>query len=92
MTADLLRRAAAKIRETAQAADAQMRALDWTWGPDIDGALGGEAGTHAALWSPDVAELVATLIESEANEADALKGYAPEDVVALARLILGEQP
>lgn len=108
MTADLLRRAATKIRDTAQAAntiDARTPYGDRIfapvaperWGDMVDGYLGGPVGAHAALWSPDVAELVANVLVSAAEMLERaghplfparLKDDAPEAV--LARRILGE--
>ena len=114
MTADLLRRAAAKIRETAgkatpgpwvvdHDADAQItfpgrRSHKENVLPEvvsyqgIDGGINSASNVeHIALWSPDVAELVARLLEYTdrftprlCEERDAAN--------ALARRILGEQP
>lgn len=91
--ADLLRRAADKIRETANAADdgpwypADGNALHWH-GPDPDlfidsaatliayGPIKETNAEHIALWSPDVAELVARML-SRAEELyrSEVRGY-----------------
>ena len=121
MSADLLRRAAAKIRETAENVptgpwwhdsvtgevrqeqccpedeDGQVVAIG-NWGPS-DPAL-----AHIALWSPDVAELVAAWLEDDAQNVEAHntmravmagKTNSPPFLVQrkaldLARRILGE--
>jgi hypothetical protein len=109
MTADLLRRAAAKIRETAKAADAgpwypaDGNALHWH-GPDPDlfidsaatliayGPIKETNAEHIALWSPDVAERAADLLDVFADLAER-EGYPSEPespALRLARRILGE--
>lgn len=117
MTADLLRRAAAKIRETATAADTDEARTPYgdrnlapvaqtLWGDMVDGYLGGPVGAHAALWSPDIAELAASAFEGTADLYELLGGGAglgnPAGLVlqaqnrvlfqmlTLARRILGE--
>ena len=113
MTADLLRRAAAKIRETARAADREAPA-PWRADPphspatrpadtydvlDYDSFdVGNEVSItspearHIALWSPDVAELVADWLFDEAVsvERDDQFGAPHPFAVRLARRILGE--
>lgn len=110
MSADLLRRAAAKIRETAQAANTDEARTPYgdrslapvapeQWGDMVDGYLGGPIGAHAALWSPDVAVLVADLLDSRAGaiERDGFRALSlvPDDddntANYLARLILKEE-
>lgn len=101
MTADLLRRAAAKIRETAVATACEggwyqgkggLRFLTHNLDPykEFDDGVPATA-EHIALWSPAVAELVARMLDEDAT----LKDHRPEDVLtseSLARRILGEQP
>ncbi|MEV8029255.1 hypothetical protein [Cellulosimicrobium funkei] len=116
MSADLLRRAAAKIRDTARAADREAPA-PWRADPpfspgtrpadtydvlDYDfGDVGDEVSItspeaeHIALWSPDVAKLVADVLDETAEAID-FHGVADIDVtfgseLALARRILGEE-
>lgn len=115
MSADLLRRAAAKIRETAQAATPGPYrtvdvfphgvALGLPYG-DVHGAFAPGTADHLALWSPDVAELVASLLDGAVVRHAHLTtddiemrayGLAPEEAeralhaeFALARRILGE--
>ena len=119
MSADLLRRAAAKIRETARGATTgPWEARDSTDGepsvftPDgleheVDYLLVGTHGRaqgrrdaeHIALWSPDVAELVAATLDRNydtwVNAADRRRLYddprlSGEPCMVLARRILGE--
>ncbi len=87
MSADLLRRAAAKIRETAQAANREAPA-PWRADPpfrttrpadtyDVQDAESFDVGDevsitspearHIALWSPDVADLVASALDGSAD-------------------------
>lgn len=81
--AALLRRAAAKIRETAENAG-----HPWEWytaddlaghnGWSSDGIPGAmyEPFPHMALWSPDVALAVADVLEERARRVDAIpKGF-----------------
>ena len=124
MSADRLRRAAAKIRETAQAAYPGPWCWDENYGESGDEglALTNDAGdevigsynhhccsfrydptvrdqekAHIALWSPDVAELVARVLGRTAaslhrhGEAGDLTS-AEKSAITLARRILGEQP
>lgn len=123
MTADLLRRAAARIRETAQAAtpgpwwanpiatEAEVDVYSGTGSSEdiavADGAYRADA-EHIALWSPDVAELVAKVLDSAVQHFKTLTaddtalrewGMRPEEAesalapeFALARRILGGQP
>lgn len=106
MSTDLLRRAATKIRQTAESA------TPGPWHALTTGRAGGDhwhvtdAGVsiayihasdgedkdrrqpdaeHIALWSPDVAELVARWLEREARLL-----YPDGEATALARRILGE--
>lgn len=89
MSADLLRRAAAKIRETAQGASpgpwSKHEAGDGTVsvvGPDVHFLAEVGAGVfpsvqrdaeHIATWSPDLAELVATLMDALASQYAAVQ-------------------
>ena len=104
MTADLLRRAAAKIRETAKdanpgpwwanpiATEAEVDVYSGTGSSEdiavADGAYRADA-EHIAMWSPDVAELVAAWLDSE-DRAFIVAIDSP--AATLARRILGEQP
>lgn len=111
MSADLLRRAAAKIRETAQGASpgpwSKHEAGDGTVsvvGPDVHFLA--EVGAavfpsvqrdaeHIVLWSPDVAELVALVLEGTAGGLErrgvtARHTFAEQSALALARRIIGE--
>lgn len=131
MSADLLRRAAAKIRETAKGAHpgpwlhepeagdleilgpkrevlvtAVRPALGWSpRGNNLYKGPNGREYTadHIAMWSPDVAELVAAWLEHSAftwDASEAAKNPMKGDDLAswfhhetaLARRILGEQP
>lgn len=127
MTAELLRRAAAKIRETAQASYPGPWRWDENYGSDGDTglALTNDAGdevvgaynyhccdfrddptvrdeekSHIAMWSPDVAALVADVLDQAAERYDDTLPTAKlaaldrhySDRFALARRILGEQP
>ncbi len=111
MGGDLLRRAAAKIRETAKDAptgpwwhdsvtgevrqeqccpddeDGGQVVAIGNWGPS-DPAL-----AHVALWSPDVAELVARVLDESASCIEMFDGPDADgfdDEETLARRILGE--
>jgi len=118
MSADLLRRAAAKIRETAQAAtpgpwvvdhdaDAQIafpgrQSHKENVLPEvvsyqgIDGGISSASNVdHIALWSPDVAELVARVLDESAGWCEMYDDPGEAERVlhaefALARRILGE--
>jgi len=127
MTADLLSRAAAKIRETAQGAMAgpwsrhdfghpgeqePSSIVVHTGKFDWDDLNGGESETavawmagwdsqedanaeHIALWSPDVAELVARVLDESAGWCEMYDDPGEAERVlhaefALARRILGE--
>lgn len=114
MSVDLLRRAAAKIRDAASTADPGPWASDGLdpngnyYVHDVpDATPAGYFGVnviaenahednanHIALWSPDVAELVADVLDETAEAID-FHGVADIDVafgseLALARRILGE--
>lgn len=86
MTADLLRRAAAKIRETAQATHQDGGWYDKPeWLADaldpheaLDEPMIGTAN-HIVLWSPDVAELVAAWLDAEAGAFDHIHGWLEAD-------------
>lgn len=97
MSADLLRRAAAKIRETAQAAE-QSGGGPWWTPEEVVGVIGVNRdwdtpdADHIALWSPDVAELVARVLDDAVRYIDEY-GLAPEDYGVefdLARRVLGD--
>lgn len=105
MSADLLRRAAAKIREVSSAA---KRDLDDAFADDPDTTSWSASENHAALWSPDVALHVASVLEERARWHDAVvegqvrvgssPGFASSegerqvaDSLSLARLILTEE-
>lgn len=69
--ADLLHRAAARMRELAEAADGNT---GWTFSPGRDG-MQGDPGSpaliaHIESWSPTVALAVADWLESEADRFD----------------------
>ncbi|WP_353707643.1 hypothetical protein ABRQ22_17430 [Cellulosimicrobium sp. ES-005] len=104
MTADLLRRAAAKIRETAKAADREAPApwrADPPYSPsprpadtydvlDHDSfdvanqvSITSPEAEHIALWSPDVAELVADWLDDIARHWETVAEQAedPDDPV-----------
>lgn len=119
MTADLLRRAATKIRETAENATPGPWTRDRTYpfGPGggysisvrspqvtVSAGLTKRDAVHIALWSPDVALLVADMLDDAAENAELLApggdlgpGYsnvmvrfALDKATDLARRILGE--
>lgn len=106
MSADLLRQAAAKIRETAGAAQRELDELLPEDPPDLSPWNATEH--HYALWSPDVAHIVADVLEERARwysavvEGQVRVGGSPEfassegerqvaDSLSLARLILKEE-
>lgn len=127
MTADLLRRAAARIREVSGAAspgpwdaDVEVRGDCVVWGPNGRFILNAQSEPHwiefpegwptkrsvafdvdrrdtqhIALWSPDVAELVADTMEAAASRvrggALIITGSVTGRLVALARRILEEE-
>lgn len=61
MSADLLRRAAAKIRSTATLADRELDGDAWD---TTDPGYASDLENHIALWSPGVALLVADYLDS----------------------------
>jgi hypothetical protein len=88
MSADLLRRAAAKIRATATLASREL-------GPDWHGDPGeaSDVETHVNLWDPCTARLVARVLDESAWHIATYDGPDAagfEDEEALARRILGE--
>lgn len=120
MSADLLRRAAAKIRESARAATPGPWRWEGVWDNDPDVTLWGPGdpddratplviaahgmhtegfvevsepdADHIALWSPDVAELVAGVIDLHADvwEVDGGEMEKLNPIRKLAESILGE--
>ncbi len=95
MTADLLRRAAAKIRETTNRVDPGAFDLQYL----LDGGMWRDNAAHAAMWSPDAAGDVAAWLENEAHFLDAAghplfpAALRPDHpALRLARRILGERP
>lgn len=100
MSAELLRRAASEIRTTATLAQIYYDGRNpGDWGAFDPGEASDEE-RHIALWSPDVALLVADRLDHSAFEWTAteeatstphgdLEGWFKHDL-AIARLILGE--
>jgi hypothetical protein len=87
MSADRLRQAAQKIRETANAAAYGQ----WHKAGDLPGFLTYEDATHIAFWSPSVALAVADSLDDAATDLDRLSpGWKPrESTLRLVDLILG---
>ena len=82
MSAELLRRAAALMRERAEDAaaphhpygDTEMDLVETTahWSLEISEYVGGDMGEHAASWHPAVALAVADWLDATALELKAL--------------------
>jgi hypothetical protein len=86
MSADRLREAAQKIRETAEPAGYGQ----WHKVGDLP-VFAGEDAAHIALWSPAVALAVADSLDDAATDLDRLSpGWKPrESTLRLVDLILG---
>lgn len=100
VSADLLRRAAAKIRETAVATACEggwyqgkrgLGFLTHNLDPykEFDDGVPATA-EHIALWSPVVADLVADVLIGEADAFDDREFPVRPQIFSLARRILGE--
>lgn len=99
MSADLLRRAAALLRERGNAVtDADMQGMTWASAMQ-DGWLGGPAGDLCAVLSPPVALALADWLdwveqrwrpESEVKHY-LLRGELQDHALAVARAILREE-
>lgn len=102
-SADLLRRAATKIRNTAASATpGPWEVLNRSIEPYVSGkhgifvadpGEGTEDADYIALWHPGIATLVADMLAADASGLEGAEGavsdaFAPE--LALARAILGD--
>jgi hypothetical protein len=85
MSADRLRQAAQKIRETANAAAYGQ----WHKAGDLPGFLTYEDATHIAFWSPSVALAVAEWLDDVAADAAEGIGSVHPRALDVADLILG---
>lgn len=94
---DELRRAAALMRERAEAANTEGarrpygdRSVDPVpesqWGALVENYLGGEMGAHCAAWTPAVALAVAAWLEIGANPYACVDS---EPMLAVARAYMG---
>lgn len=106
MSADLLTRAAAAMRERAEAAqegpwrrgdiDTFAEAgfhIDYTdVEPGVCGGIDPADAEHIASWHPAVALAVADWLDSEVNEWGELPHMLNPHSLAVARAYLGEQP
>jgi hypothetical protein len=90
-SADRLREAAAKARDTANGA-LEGTTDDW-WGPeDYRDSVGPGDAEHIALWSPPVAIAVADLLDDVAADKDSGLATIHPRLLDLADLILGDTP
>lgn len=96
MSADLLRRAAEKLRQHAEKAafgqwDAEPDGLVWSerLGDPVSGSTYDEDADYIALMHPPVALALAGLLECEANVAD-LDAHAHPGAFVVARAVLRE--
>jgi hypothetical protein len=86
VSADRLRKAAAKIRETADGLTSWYEI-----GDDLGWA--GNAEAQIALWSPTVARAVADWLDREAHDEDAgLRSKFVSEAYVLAFTVLGGTP
>lgn len=85
MSADLLRKAAAKLRETAEPALEDLRTNRYwssypkpsAWHDGMTNGLGGPSGDFAALMNPALAEPLAEWLDEAASQYDGPKCDAP---------------
>jgi len=99
MTAEVLRRAAEKMRERAEATVLVFvgsgEEVPWHTAASLENEWDPEDAVHIASWHPDVAMLAAKLLDVLAEHYDArptddtnIAGWA--EVVDFARVFLGE--
>lgn len=93
---DVLRRAATRMRATANGMSAEMQTRRSQWASgyrvEIDGALGGQAGVFAREWTPEVARIVADMLAVAADNIDMSHPHSKVTMLAsdLAREYLNE--
>lgn len=90
-TADRVRQAAAKIRETAHTADRVMPD-EWHVAADLERyhSFDEEDAAHITLWSPAVALVLADWLDGIAADKTAGRGTIHPRAIDLTNLILGD--
>lgn len=96
MSAELLRRAATRLRDSASAAEVQLPLVigghSATWETAMDGWLGHDIGAYAAMMSPPVALALADVFENLADCMVVAGAARDQRLEAVARAVLREQP